>query len=110
MSGVTGNEFEPRFDSSAEAATDFSRLSLEDRLGEAVAIRDQLDRLRGCRARVALRFQPALAAARLLFEVVGAAGYAGYFVSMHTLMRVVSGALMVGTWYAIYRFKGMGRP
>jgi hypothetical protein len=45
-------------------------------------------------------------AGRLLFQVIGCAGYAGYFVSMHTFMRVLSGALMAGTWYAIYRIKG----
>jgi len=110
MSDVTGNEFGPRFDSSPTIRTDFDRISLEERLGQAAAIREQLDSLRGWGARLWPRFQRALSSGRLLFQVVGAAGYAGYFVSMHTLMRVVSGALMAGTWYAIYRFKGIGRP
>ena len=110
MSGVTGNEFDPRFDPSPTTRTDFDRISLEDRLGQAAAIREQLDSLRAWKARLSPKLGRAWSAGRLLFQVVGAAGYAGYFVSMHTLMRVVSGALMAGTWYAIYRFKEMGRP
>jgi hypothetical protein len=46
----------------------------------------------------------------LLFQVVGVAGYAGYFASMHTFMRLLSGALMAGTWYVIYRIRGAARP
>jgi len=48
----------------------------------------------------------AYSAGQLLFQVVGVAGFAGYFVSMHTLMRVFSGILLAGTWYAIYKVKG----
>ena len=40
----------------------------------------------------------------------GAAGYAGYFASMHTFLRVLSGTLMAGTWYVIYRIKGTTQP
>jgi len=109
MSGVTGNEFDPRFDPSPTTRTDFDRISLEDRLGQAAAIREQLDSLRAWKARLSPKVQRAWSAGRLLFQVVGAAGYAVYFVSMHTLMRVVSGALMAGTWYAIYRFREVGR-
>jgi hypothetical protein len=29
---------------------------------------------------------------------------------MHTFMRLLSGALMVGTWYAIYRIKEPTQP
>ena len=50
-------------------------------------------------------FRRASSSGRLLFQVVGMAGYAGYFVAMHTLMRVVSLVLVSGAWYAIYWFK-----
>jgi hypothetical protein len=50
-------------------------------------------------------FRRACSAGQLLFQVVGVAGYAGYFASMHTFMRLLSGALMAGTWYAIYKIK-----
>ncbi len=84
--------------------------SLEERLPQAILIREQLDRLGNWRERLSPGFQQVWSSGRLLFQVVGAAGYAGYFVSMHTLMRVVSGVLMAGTWYAIYRIKGLIRP
>ena len=60
--------------------------------------------------RLSPKFRRACSAGQLLFQVVGAAGYAGYFASMHTLMRLLSGALMAGTWYAIYRIKGAAQP
>jgi hypothetical protein len=90
--------------------------SLDTRLEQAVPIKQQLDatrRWRGFRAWQAWRkpdFRRAFSAGRLLFQVIGVAGYAGYFVSMHTLMRVFSGALMAGAWYAIYRIKGVAQP
>jgi hypothetical protein len=90
--------------------------SLETRLEQATPIKQQLDAARGWRGFRAWRgwkkpdFRRAFSAGRLLFQVVGVAGYAGYFVSMHTLMRVFSGALMAGAWFAIYRIKGSGQP
>jgi hypothetical protein len=84
--------------------------SLEARLPQAIHIREQLDRVRSWQERLSPGFQRAFSSGKLLFQVVGAAGYAGYFVSMHALMRIVSGALMAGTWYAIYRIKGLTRP
>lgn len=84
--------------------------SLEARLPQAIHIREQLDRVRSWPQRLSPRLQQVWSSGRLLFQVVGAAGYAGYFVSMHVFMRIVSGALMAGTWYAIYRIKGLVRP
>ena len=85
------------------------RPSLEERLEEALPLKEQLDRVRGWRERVLPDLRRVVSAGRLLFQVVGVAGYAGYFVGMHTLMRVVSGTLMAGVWYAIYRVKGAPR-
>ncbi len=82
--------------------------SFEERLAQA--IKKQLERMRGWRERLSPRFRRGYSAGRLLFQVVGVAGYAGYFVSMHTLMRLVSGALVAGTWYAIYRIKEPTQP
>jgi hypothetical protein len=85
--------------------------SLEVRLEQAVAIKQQLDEARRSgRLWLNPHFRRACSAGQLLFQVVGVAGYAGYFVSMHTLMRVFSGALMAGAWYAIYRIKGVTQP
>lgn len=84
-------------------------LSFEHRLGEAILIKEQLDRVRSWRGRLSPRLQRAYSSGQLLFQIVGAAGYAGYFASMHTLMRIVSGALMAASWYAIYRIKA-SRP
>jgi hypothetical protein len=74
------------------------------------AIKEQLDRLFNWRERLSPKVRRALSAGRLLFQVVGAAGYAGYFASMHTFLRVLSGTLMAGTWYVIYRIKGTTQP
>lgn len=90
--------------------------SLETRLEQAAPIKQQLDAARASRWSRIWRgwrkpdFRRAYSAGRLLFQVVGVAGYAGYFVSMHALMRVFSGALMAGAWYAIYRIKSVGQP
>jgi hypothetical protein len=84
-------------------------VSLEEWLRRAFPVREQLEKLRGWRERMAPAFRRTYSAGRLLFQVVGVAGYAGYFASMHTLMRVVSGTLMAGAWYAIYRAKGVGQ-
>jgi hypothetical protein len=63
------------------------------------------DNARRRRERLSPDFRRACSAGQLLFQVVGVAGYAGYFASMHTFMRLLSGALMAGTWYAIYKIK-----
>jgi hypothetical protein len=84
--------------------------SLETRLGQAAPIKRRLDAARAWRGWKKPDFRRAYSAGRLLFQVLGVAGYAGYFVSMHTLMRVFSGALMAGAWFAIYRIKGSGQP
>ena len=83
-------------------------VSFEERLAQA--IQKRLDRVRSWRERLSPRFRRACSAGQLLFQVVGVAGYAGYFASMHTLMRFVSGALMAGTWYVIYRIKEPTQP
>jgi hypothetical protein len=84
---------------------------LETRLEEALPIKQQLDEVRRSgRLWLKTDLRRAYSAGQLLFQVVGIAGYAGYFVSMHTLMRVFSGALMAGAWYAIYRIKGVAQP
>ena len=60
---------------------------------------------RGWVDRMPAEFRRACSAGRLLFQVVGVAGYAGYFASMHTLMRVVSLGLVAGAWYSVYWIK-----
>ena len=79
-------------------------------LEPAVANKQQPKSEHGWRKRVSPDFGRAYSAGRLLFQVVGVTGYAGYFVSMHTLMRVFSATLMAGAWYAIFRIKGATRP
>jgi len=64
-----------------------------------------LEWVRKRREQLPPEFRRASSAGRLLFQVLGVAGYAGYFVAMHTLMRVVSLVLVSGAWYAIYWFK-----
>jgi hypothetical protein len=77
-------------------------------LEQAIPIKEQFDRLRSWR--LSPRLGRAGSAARLLFQFVGVVGYAGYFASMHTFMRALSGALMAGAWYAIYTIKEATRP
>jgi hypothetical protein len=72
----------------------------------AIHFKEQLDRIHGWRERLSPGFRRAYSSGQLLFQFVGIAGYAGYFASMHTFMRIVSGALMAGAWYAIYRVRG----
>ncbi len=85
-------------------------VSLEERLEQAIPLKEQLDSLRSWRERLSPKFRRACSAWQLLFQVVGAAGYAGYFASMHAFMRLLSGTLMAGTWYLIYRIKGPTQP
>lgn len=72
-------------------------------LEQAIPMKEQFDRLRSWL--LSPRLSRAGSAARLLFQFVGIAGYAGYFASMHTFMRVLSGAMMAGAWFAIYKIK-----
>jgi hypothetical protein len=81
-------------------------LSFERGLVQAIPIKEQLDALRSWRELLSPRFRRAYSAGQLLFQVVGVAGYAGYFASMHTFLRLLSGSLMLVTWYLIYRVKG----
>ena len=104
MIGMTENGFEPRLQPSRTIQAERGEVSLEERFERATQIKEQLDSVR---ERLSPKFRRACSAGQLLFQVVGAAGYAGYFASMHTLMRLLSGALMAGTWYAIYRIKGV---
>ena len=107
MIGMTENGFEPRLQPSRTIQAERGEVSLEERFERATQIKEQLDSVRSWCGRPLPKFRRACSAGQLLFQVVGAAGYAGYFASMHTLMRVLSGALMAGTWYAIYRIKGV---
>ena len=110
MIRMTENGFEQRWQPSRAIQAERGEVSLGERLGQATPIQEQLDSVRRWRERLSPKFRRACSAGQLLFQVVGAAGYAGYFASMHTLMRLLSGALMAGTWYAIYRIKGAGQP
>ena len=110
MIGMTENGFEQRWQPSRTIQAEPGAVSLGERLEQATPIKEQLDRVRSWRERLSPQFRRAFSAGQLLFQVVGAAGYAGYFASMHTLMRLLSGALMAGTWYAIYRIKGAAQP
>jgi hypothetical protein len=110
MIRMTENGFEQRWQPSRAIQAERGAVSLEERLGQATPIKEQLDSVRRWRERLSPQFRRAWSAGQLLFQVVGAAGYAGYFASMHTLMRLLSGALMAGTWYAIYRIKGADQP
>jgi len=80
-------------------------MALEYQLERAIPLKELLDTARAWRKQLSPRFRRACSAGQLLFQVLGIAGYAGYFASMHALMRVVSGALVAGTWYAIYKMK-----
>jgi len=105
---TTENGFEQSVQPARIIEAGRGEVSFEEHLAQA--IKKQLDRVRTWRERLSPRFRRGYSAGQLLFQVVGAAGYAGYFASMHTLMRLVSGALMAGTWYAIYRIKKPTQP
>jgi hypothetical protein len=105
---TTENGFEQPLPPSPAIEAEHGDPSFEERLAQA--IKKQLDRVRGWRERLSPRFRRACSAGQLLFQVVGVAGYAGYFASMHIFMRLLSGALMAGTWYVIYRIKEPTRP
>ena len=103
MIPMTDNGFGSRWQGSRPMLAGPREMSLEERVEQAAVIKEQLDSLRSWNSP---KFRRACSAGQLLFQVIGAAGYAGYFASMHTLMRLFSGALMAGTWYVIYRVKG----
>jgi hypothetical protein len=107
MIRVTESGFEQPLQPSPAIPAERSATSFAERLEQTVPVTEQPERVRNWSGRMSPSdFRRACSAGRLLFQVVGCAGYAGYFVSMHTFMRVLSGALMAGTWYAIYRIKG----
>ena len=99
------SEFEQRLRAWEIVPSGNDDLTLGDRLKQAVPLKQQLDAARGWQEEFRPKIQRGWAAGRLLFQFIGLAGYAGYFMSMHALMRIVSGALLGGTWYAIYRMK-----
>jgi hypothetical protein len=107
---MTENGFEQRFQPLRAVQPERCEVSPWEPLEQAIPIKEQLDNMRSWRPRLSPKFRNACSAGQLLLQVVGAAGYAGYFVSMHTFMRVLSGALMAGTWYVIYRIKGAAQP
>ena len=74
-----------------------------------IALKEHFDKLRGWRKGLSLKVHRIYSSGQLLFEVLGVAGYAGYFAAMHTLMRLCSAVLLGGTWYAIYRAKAATR-
>ncbi len=106
MIPMTENGFDRRWQGSRAIEAGLHEVSLEERVEQAAVIKEQLDDLRSW---CSPNFRRAYSAGQLLFQVIGAAGYAGYFASMHTLMRLFSGALMAGAWYVIYRVKGGGQ-
>jgi hypothetical protein len=103
---MTENGFEQRLQPSSAIQAERGGVSPWEHLEQAIPFKEQLDNVRGWRERLSPKFRRACSAGQLLLQVVGAAGYAGYFVSMHTFMRVLSGALMAGAWYVIYRIRG----
>jgi hypothetical protein len=107
---MTENELNPRLQPAQSVPTEHAKVSFEDGLEQGTLFREQMDALRGWRERLSPKCRRAWSAGQLLLQLVGAAGYAGYFAGMHTFMRVVSGSLMAGAWYAIYRVKGATQP
>jgi len=105
MIPMTANRFEQLSQPARAIQTEPRDLCLENRTEPATPIQARLDSVRSWRERLSPEFRRACSAGRLLFQVVGVAGYAGYFASMHTFLRLLSGALMAGAWYAIYRIR-----
>lgn len=107
---MTGNELDQRLQPAQPILAERGKISFEDGLEQGILFREQFDRLRSWRERLSPKCRRAWSAGQLLLQLVGAAGCAGYFSSMHTFMRVVSGSLMAGAWYAIYLAKGTRQP
>jgi len=107
---MTETELDQRLQPSQSILRERGKVNFEDGLEQGILFREQLDALRGWRERLSPKCRRAWSAGQLLLQLVGAAGYAGYFAGMHTFMPVVSGSLMAGAWYAIYRVKGTTRP
>jgi hypothetical protein len=105
---MTEIRFEQPLQPSHAIPAERGEVSLEERFQQAT--QNLFNRARSWREWLSPRFRRACSAGQLLFQVVGVAGYAGYFASMHTFMRLLSGALMAGTWYVIYRIRGAARP
>jgi hypothetical protein len=81
-------------------------MRLLESVERAIPMQERLDSMRSWREEWSPTLRRSWSAGQLLFQFVGVAGYAGYFVSMHVFMRVLSGSLMAGAWYAIYRIRG----
>lgn len=77
-------------------------LTVEARRRGSALVSMLVERARNWNDRLPAELRRVLLAGRLLFQVVGLAGFAGYFASMHLLMRVVSLGLVAGAWYAVY--------
>jgi hypothetical protein len=99
--------FQPPLQPSPVIAANPREIGLWEHLEQAIPVKERFDRLRSWRERLSPKFRRAWSAGRLLFQLIGIAGYAGYFASMHTFMRLVSGSLMAGAWYAIYRIRDL---
>src|SRR5208282_4351512 len=110
MIRTMANGFEQWLQTRPATQAERGALSLDERPNQAAPNQQPLDSLRSWRKRLSPESRRIYSAGRLLFQVIGVAGYAGYFVAMHTLMRFFSGALMAGTWYLIYRIKGPAHP
>jgi hypothetical protein len=128
MIGMRENGFGQRWQPSRAAQAEGSKVGLEarpeevrlnearlkeERLEQVTPLtpgNQQIDNLRSGREQLSPKLRRAWSAGQLLFQVVGVAGFAGYFIAMHTFLRLFSGALMAGTWYLIYRVKGSAQP
>ena len=110
MIRMTENGFEQPSRPSPAIPANPREIGLWDSLEQAIPIKEQFDRVRSWRERLSPKLSRASSAAKLLLQFVGAAGYAGYFAAMHTFMRVLSGLLMAGAWYAIYKLQAATRP
>jgi len=104
------NQFERWLQTGRPNQTAPEKMRLGKRFELAIPLQQLLDNMRSWRDRLSPEPRRIYSAGQLLFQVIGVAGYAGYFASMHTLMRLVSGVLVAGTWYAIYRIKGADHP
>ena len=105
MIPISETRFQQRLRPFPAIPAERGELRREGRLEQALPVDGHFESVRSWREGRSPDFRRACSAGQLLFQVVGVAGYAGYFASMHTFMRLLSGALMAGTWYAIYKIK-----